>query len=51
MKLIELIDVTRTFGEGHTKVDALKKTNFSVEAGEFVAIIGQAVQEKVHFLL
>ncbi|WP_414839804.1 ABC transporter ATP-binding protein [Carnobacterium sp. TMP28] len=40
MKLIELIDVTRTFGEGHTKVDALKKTNFSVEAGEFVAIIG-----------
>ncbi|MCA9766462.1 MAG: ABC transporter ATP-binding protein [Carnobacterium sp.] len=40
MKLIELIDVTRTFGEGHTKVEALKKTNFSVEAGEFVAIIG-----------
>ena len=40
MKLIELIDVTRTFGEGHTKVEALKKTNFTVEAGEFVAIIG-----------
>ena len=40
MKLIELIDVTKTFGEGHTKVEALKKTNFTVEAGEFVAIIG-----------
>ena len=40
MKLIELIDVTRTFGKGHTKVEALKKTNFTVEAGEFVAIIG-----------
>ncbi|MEG0679894.1 MAG: ABC transporter ATP-binding protein [Carnobacterium sp.] len=40
MKLIELIDVTRTFGEGHTKVEALKKTNFTVEAGEFVVIIG-----------
>lgn len=40
MKLIELVDVTRTFGEGHTKVEALKKTNFSVEAGEFAAIIG-----------
>lgn len=40
MKLIELIDVTRTFGEGHMKVEALKKTNFTVEAGEFVAIIG-----------
>ena len=40
MKLIELIDVSKTFGEGHTKVEALKKTNFTVEAGEFVAIIG-----------
>ena len=40
MKLIELIDVTRTFGEGHTKVEALKKTTCTVEAGEFVAIIG-----------
>lgn len=40
MKLIELVDVTRNFGEGHTKVEALKKTNFSVEAGEFAAIIG-----------
>lgn len=40
MKLIELKNVSRTFGEGHTKVEALKETNFSVEAGEFVAIIG-----------
>lgn len=40
MKLIELKDVSRTFGEGHTKVEALKETNFSVEAGEFAAIIG-----------
>lgn len=40
MKLIELIGVTKSFGEGHTKVNALKETDFSVEAGEFVAIIG-----------
>lgn len=40
MKLIELIGVKKYFGEGHTQVDALKETNFSVEAGEFVAIIG-----------
>ena len=40
MKLIELKNVSRTFGEGHTKVEALKETNFFVEAGEFVAIIG-----------
>lgn len=40
MKLIELKNVTRTFGEGRKRIDALKETNFSVEAGEFVAIIG-----------
>lgn len=40
MKLIELENVSRTFGEGHKKIDALKETNFSVEEGEFVAIIG-----------
>lgn len=40
MNLIELKNVSRVFGEGHTKVEALKETNFSVQAGEFVAIIG-----------
>ncbi len=40
MKLIECKGVRKHFGEGHTKVEALKETNFSVEAGEFVAIIG-----------
>lgn len=40
MKLIELDNVSRSFGEGHTKIEALKNTSFSVEEGEFVAIIG-----------
>ncbi|MDN6626512.1 MAG: ABC transporter ATP-binding protein [Pisciglobus halotolerans] len=40
MKLIECREVRKSFGEGHTKVEALKETNFSVEAGEFSAIIG-----------
>ncbi|CZQ83123.1 abc transporter [Trichococcus palustris] len=50
MKLIELIDVSRSFGEGEMKVDALKKTNFSVEAGEFVAVIGPSGSGKSTFL-
>ena len=40
MKLIELDNVSRSFGEGHKRVEALKETTFSVGEGEFVAIIG-----------
>lgn len=40
MKLIELDNVSRSFGEGHKRIEALKNTSFSVEEGEFVAIIG-----------
>lgn len=40
MKLIELENVSRSFGEGRKKIEALKNTNFSVSEGEFVAIIG-----------
>ena len=40
MTLLKLKQATKTFGKGHTKVEALKATDFSVEAGEFVAIIG-----------
>lgn len=40
MKLIECKNVSKRFGEGRTEIEALKETNFSVEAGEFVAIIG-----------
>ena len=50
MKLIEMIDVSRSFGEGELKIDALKKTNIAIEAGEFVAIIGPSGSGKSTFL-
>ncbi|MBM6613277.1 ABC transporter ATP-binding protein [Desemzia sp. RIT804] len=40
MKLIECKNISKNFGDGHKEIEALKETNFSVEAGEFVAIIG-----------
>lgn len=40
MKLIEAVDVSKKFDDGGKEIEALKKTNFSVSAGEFVAIIG-----------
>ena len=40
MKLIEAINVSKTFDDGSREITALEETDFSVKAGEFVAIIG-----------
>lgn len=40
--LIELTDVCRVFGEGEAQVRALDGVSLTIEAGEFVAIIGQS---------
>lgn len=40
MKLIEVEDVSKSFMDGTKEIQALKKTSFSVEEGEFVALIG-----------
>lgn len=40
MKLIEAKNINKTFQDGSKEIIALKDTDFSVEAGEFVAIVG-----------
>jgi putative ABC transport system ATP-binding protein len=50
MKLIELKNVTKTFDDGRKKIEALKETNFAVEEGEFVAVIGPSGSGKSTFL-
>jgi putative ABC transport system ATP-binding protein len=40
MKAIELKNVKKSFKDGDEIIEALKETNFSVDKGEFVAIIG-----------
>ena len=44
--LIEMNQVTKTYGEGKMKVVALHETNFQLNAGEFVAIVGPQVLER-----
>ena len=47
--LIEMIQVTKTYGEGNMKVTALHETNFQLNAGEFVAIVGPSGSGKTTF--
>lgn len=50
MKAIELNQVSKSFRDGSKTIEALKETNFSVEPGEFVAIIGPSGSGKSTFL-
>jgi putative ABC transport system ATP-binding protein len=40
MKILEVKNLSKTYGKNDTMVKALDNVSFSVEQGEFVAIIG-----------
>ncbi|MGN1124036.1 MAG: ABC transporter ATP-binding protein [Eubacterium sp.] len=40
MKILEIENLTKIYGKGETEVKALNGVSFSVEQGEFVAIVG-----------
>lgn len=42
MKVLEVRGLTKIYGSGDTEVTALDHVNFTVEKGEFVAIIGES---------
>ncbi|PIC67515.1 hemin ABC transporter ATP-binding protein [Sporosarcina sp. P16a] len=48
--VLELRNTKKTFGEGNTLVEAMKETNFVVERGELVAVIGPSGSGKSTFL-
>ncbi|MGX7013904.1 ABC transporter ATP-binding protein [Vagococcus silagei] len=50
MKAIEFQDIEKRFSDGSQTIVALKKTNFSVERGEFIAVIGPSGSGKSTFL-
>lgn len=50
MSAIEFQQVKKIFKDGANTIEALKETNFSVEKGEFVAIIGPSGSGKSTFL-
>lgn len=50
MKAIEIKQVEQHYQDGENVITALKPTNFSIEKGEFVAIIGPSGSGKSTFL-
>ena len=40
MKILEIKNLCKVYGEGETRVDALKNISFDVDQGEFVAVVG-----------
>ena len=42
MEILRIDQLSKTYGSGETKVEALKEASFSVSRGEFVSIVGQS---------
>ena len=42
MASVRIVDLCKVFGQGESRVQALRHINLGIEAGEFVAIIGQS---------
>jgi putative ABC transport system ATP-binding protein len=40
MSLLELREISRSYGEGSVSVNALREVNLSVDRGEMVAVMG-----------
>ena len=50
MNVLEFINVTRSYQDGNKEIEALKETNFKIEEGQFIAIIGLSGSGKSTFL-
>ena len=50
MNVLELKNVTKSYQDGNNEIEALKETNFKIEEGQFIAIIGPSGSGKSTFL-
>ncbi len=50
MPVLRVEDVSKTYGSGHTAVDALKHATFTLDDGEFLALLGPSGSGKTTLL-
>lgn len=50
MNILEFKNVTKSYQDGNKEIEALKETNFKIEEGQFIAIIGPSGSGKSTFL-
>ena len=50
MNVLEFRNVTKSYQDGNNEIEALKETNFTIEEGQFIAIIGPSGSGKSTFL-
>lgn len=48
MEILKVENLSKIYGKGETSVKAIDNISFSVEEGEFVAIIGPSGSRKIH---
>lgn len=46
MEIVEVQDLCKTYGMGEAKVEALKHVSFTLQKGEFAAVIGESGSRK-----
>ena len=49
MEILKVENLTKVYGKDNNKVVALDNVSFTVEKGEFIAIVGASVVVKVHY--
>ena len=50
MNVLEFKNVTKSYKDGNKEIEALKETNFKIEEGQFIVIIGPSGSGKSTFL-
>ena len=50
MELLEVQNISKTYGAGEAAVHALKQASFTVPKGEFVAVVGESGSGKTTLL-